>query len=589
MRGAFVDSDESPRFIVDVPFVRLSNAARLSLPMNVRPTLPLFRAIPAPGAPVEFDMDAILARGQLLERQGKRDEARALYEATLLEPFASAPRHAAHLHRLIARALMSDGDFPAAEASVAKALEVSERAGDASGKARAVNTLAAIHWSQGSHDEAQRLYIEARTIALEIGDLPVAMMTASNLGIIATVRGDDAGALRFYESALSDARGGGLVDEASNTLVNLGLLHTNMNRFPEADRAFAEAKEACVSVGDLSRLIRVELHIARLRIKQGEQHSARAAWEHATELVTQTGDSAAYGDVEQIGGLIARADGDVKKSEGHFLRAESIGLERSDLILQAETAKELADLYRWNGRNKDTLQRLNQAHRLFLQLQARRELADVDRRTALLEADFLDVARKWGESIEAKDIYTQGHCVRVADLSGAIWSRIGGGDPTSLFWFRIGALLHDVGKLMVPAEVLNKAGQLNNAEWLLMQQHPTAGVELLAAVEFPWDVRPIVESHHERWDGRGYPHGLAGEDIPLTARVLCIADVYDALTSKRSYKQAFNHDEAMEIMRGDVGTQFDPGLFGTFEDIVRRGTWPLKRLSGPQTALAPPP
>ena len=119
-----------------------------------------------------------------------------------------------------------------------------------------------------------------------------------------------------------------------------------------------------------------------------------------------------------------------------------------------------------------------------------------------------------------------------------------------------------------------------------MKQHPTAGVELLADVEFPWDVRPIVESHHERWDGRGYPHGLAGEAIPLTARVLCIADVYDALTSKRSYKQAFNHDEAMEIMRGDVGTQFDPDLFGTFEDIVRRGTWPLKRLSGPQTAIA---
>jgi putative nucleotidyltransferase with HDIG domain len=530
-------------------------------------------------------MDATLARGQLLERQGKRDEAREIYRATLLEPFASAPTHAAHLHRLIARALMSDGDFVAAEESATKALEVSEQAGDASGKARAVNTLAAIQWTQGFHDEAQRLYTDARKIALEIGDAPVASMTASNLGIIATVRGDDPDALRFYESALGDARGAGLVDEEANALYNLGFLHTHMNRLTEADRALSEAKEACVSVGDISRLIRIELLIARLRIKQGEQHAARSAWERATELMARTGDTAASGDAEQIAGLIARADGDVKKSEGHFLRAETIGLERSDLILQAETAKELAELYRWNGRNKDTLQRLNQAHRLFLQLRARRELADVDRRTALLEADFLDVARKWGESIEAKDMYTQGHCVRVADLSGAIWSRVGGGDAMSLFWFRIGALLHDVGKLMVPAEVLNKAGQLNDAEWLLMKQHPTAGVELLADVEFPWDVRPIVESHHERWDGRGYPHGLAGENIPLTARVLCIADVYDALTSKRSYKQAFNHEEAMEIMRGDVGTQFDPDLFGIFEDIVRRGTWPLKRLSGPQRAI----
>ena len=106
-----------------------------------------------------------------------------------------------------------------------------------------------------------------------------------------------------------------------------------------------------------------------------------------------------------------------------------------------------------------------------------------------------------------------------------------------------------------------------------MRRHPTAGVELLADIEFPWDVRPIVESHHERWDGRGYPHGLAGDAIPLTARVLGIADVYDALTSQRSYKKAFTHDQAMDIMRGDVGKQFDPELFASFEEIVRRGTW----------------
>ena len=530
-------------------------------------------------------MDACLARGQLLERQGKRDEARALYRATLAEPFASSPKHKAHLHRLIARALMADGDFAGARESATTALNVCEDAGDASGRARAMNALASVHWTQGAHDEAQRLYVEARNIALEIGDAWVASMTASNLGVIATVRGDDPAALQFYESALADARGAGLADEVTIALYNLGVLHLHLNRLAEADRAFAEAKEAYTSVGDLSHLIRVELYIARLRIKQGEQHAAKIAWGRANELAAQTGDTSALGDAEQIAGLIARTDGDVKEAEVHFLRAESIGTERKDLIIQAETARELAELYRWNGRNKDTLQRLNQAHRLFLQLRARRELADVDRRTALLESDFIDVARKWGESIEAKDIYTQGHCVRVADLSGAIWSLVGGGDAMSLFWFRIGALLHDVGKLMVPAEVLNKAGQLSKAEWELMKQHTTAGVELLADVEFPWDVRPIVESHHERWDGKGYPHGLAGEEIPLTARVLCIADVYDALTSKRSYKQAFSHDEAMEIMRGDVGRQFDPDLFGTFEDIVRRGTWPLKRLSGPQRTI----
>ena len=141
----------------------------------------------------------------------------------------------------------------------------------------------------------------------------------------------------------------------------------------------------------------------------------------------------------------------------------------------------------------------------------------IDRRTAALESDFLAVVRKWGESIDEKDMYTQGHCIRVADLACALWARVCVGDDTSLFWFRIGAMLHDVGKLLVPPDVLNKPSGLSEDEWELIRRHPSAGVELLAGIEFPWDVRPIVESHHERWDGTGYPHGLAGDAIPLEA------------------------------------------------------------------------
>ena len=541
--------------------------------MKVRPTQPMLRVIPSPGSATLSPMESLLSQGQLLERRGQREEARILYERALHDGTPSTAADMAQLHRLIARTFMEDGDFAAAEDSATAALAISEQSGDEAGRGRAINSLAAIHWNQGAHDEAQRLYLQARTSALDSGDARMASITASNLGIIATVRGDDRDALKYYESGLADARGAGLVDEAMNALVNLGLLHTHMSRFEEANRAFVEAKDVGAVVGDLSRLIRIELHVAKLRIKQGERDAARASSDRARELARQTGDTFADGDSEHVAGIIARMDGDVAKSEEHFLRAEKFAIERKDLILQGETARELSELYRWNGRNKDALQRLNQAHRLFLQLRARRELADVDRRTAALESDFLDVVRKWGESIEEKDVYTQGHCVRVADVSCAIWARVSAGDDTSLFWFRIGALLHDVGKLMIPAEVLNKPGKLSAEEWALIKSHPTAGVELLADIDFPWDVRPIVESHHERWDGAGYPHGLAGEAIPLTARVLCIADVYDALTSKRSYKQAFNHDDAMEIMRGDVGRQFDPALFAVFEEIVRRGTW----------------
>ena len=540
--------------------------------MQIRHTQPMLRVVPSPASAPVSELADILTRGQALERLGQREDARALYESALHANTATTPGDIAQLHRLISRAYLQDGDFSAADERAALALSVSEQAEDEAGRGRAINMLASIQWNQGRLDEAQRLFLRARASAIESGEARLAAMTATNLGMIATVRGDHDQALTYHQSSLSDARAAGLADEAMMALNNLGLLHAQMGRYDLAGDAYLESLAIGTVLGDLSKCILAHLNVARLRIRQGDHPAARAACDEATALAKQLGDTHADGEASHIYGIIARASGDVVAAEEHFLRAESSAVERKNLILQGETSRELADLYRQQGRNRQTLQRLNQAHRQFAQLRARRELADVDRRTASLESDFLDVARKWGDSIEAKDIYTHGHCVRVADVACALWARVCAGDDTSLFWFRIGALLHDVGKLMVPAEVLNKAGKLTDEEWKLIRNHPSAGVELLADIEFPWDVRPIVESHHERWDGKGYPHGLIGEAIPLTARVLCIADVYDALTSKRSYKQAFTHAEAMEIMRGDVGTQFDPTLFTAFEEIVRRGT-----------------
>lgn len=102
----------------------------------------------------------------------------------------------------------------------------------------------------------------------------------------------------------------------------------------------------------------------------------------------------------------------------------------------------------------------------------------------------------------------------------------------------------------------------------MMQGHPAAGVELLKDVEFPWDVLPMVRSHHERWDGAGYPDELAGEAIPLHARILAVADVFDALTSDRPYRRAFSREEALQLLRRDSGTAFDPSILEVFERAI---------------------
>jgi putative nucleotidyltransferase with HDIG domain len=510
----------------------------------------------------------VLERGQSLEREGQREDARHLYEESLRNGTAADACHAAQLLRLVARTWLHEADFAAAADCAGCALAVSEVIGDLAGQGHATNILAIIEWKQGNLDEAVRLYLQARAIAIQAGEPRLAAMTASNLGVIANVRGDEAEARSAYESSLIDSRSAGLADQAIAALCNLGGLDTRVGRFGDADRHLREARELSAVIGDRSMLVTIDVLIAKLRIRQGDHVGAREVCARTRAIIAQMGDAREAADAEHVYGLVARASGDLGAAEEHFLRSEAIAIERSDMIVQGESARELADLYRAQGRNRQTLVRLNQAHRIFAQLRARREMDDVDRRTATLENDFLDVVRRWGESIESKDMYTQGHCVRVANLACALWQRVNG-DDTSLFWFRIGALLHDVGKLMIPAEVLNKPGKLTDEEWTMMRGHPSAGVALLADIEFPWDVRPIVESHHERWDGRGYPHGLAGDAIPLTARVLGIADVYDALTSQRSYKRAFTHAEAIEIMRRDVGTMFDPALFVEFEAVVR--------------------
>jgi HD-GYP domain-containing protein (c-di-GMP phosphodiesterase class II) len=116
---------------------------------------------------------------------------------------------------------------------------------------------------------------------------------------------------------------------------------------------------------------------------------------------------------------------------------------------------------------------------------------------------------------------------------------------------------------------LNKPGPLTPEERAIMETHSAAGYDMLRDVDFPWDILPLVRGHHERWDGKGYPDKIAGEDIAQSARIVCVADVFDALTTDRPYRRAFTWDEALTMMAKDVGKMFDPELFPLFEKIMR--------------------
>jgi putative nucleotidyltransferase with HDIG domain len=196
--------------------------------------------------------------------------------------------------------------------------------------------------------------------------------------------------------------------------------------------------------------------------------------------------------------------------------------------------------------------------------------------TAIESAELVEQVRRThvstiaalSRSIEAKDNYTGNHTERVAAVSVALARRLGY-EGQELDAIEIGALLHDVGKIGVPERILQKAEPLDDEEWSIMRSHPVMSEYILAEIDLPPLAREIVRSSHERVDGTGYPDGLDGDEIPLPARIVLVADALDAITSDRPYREGRHLEAAMEELRTNAGTQFCPTVIETLEAIYR--------------------
>ena len=200
-------------------------------------------------------------------------------------------------------------------------------------------------------------------------------------------------------------------------------------------------------------------------------------------------------------------------------------------------------------------------------------------------------------AIDAKDQTAQSHIRRVQVYATSIARGLGMSD-TEIQGVKTAALLHDIGKLAVPEHILSKPGPLTQEEFQKIRIHPQVGAEIISAVPFPYPVAPLILSHHERWDGKGYPQGLKGEEIPLGARILSVVDYYDALTSDRPYHKAMTPDAATSLLQQEAGRALDPAVVQMFVKMSaemerprarsnprRRGAC---RSSRPTSAAVPP-
>jgi putative nucleotidyltransferase with HDIG domain len=183
---------------------------------------------------------------------------------------------------------------------------------------------------------------------------------------------------------------------------------------------------------------------------------------------------------------------------------------------------------------------------------------------------YLSTVETLATAIDAKDEVTHGHIRRVQIAALALAREIGITDDKTLQAIEAAALLHDTGKIAVPEHILNKPGKLTPAEFEKMKLHAPIGAEILSAIDFPYPVVPIVRHHHENWDGTGYPDRIAGEAIPIGARILSVVDCFDALTSDRPYRRRMSDADALAILTQRRGTMYDPAIVDTFVRVYRR-------------------
>jgi len=199
------------------------------------------------------------------------------------------------------------------------------------------------------------------------------------------------------------------------------------------------------------------------------------------------------------------------------------------------------------------------------------ERADIEKAHEQLLSAYEATIEGWSRAMDLRDKETEGHTQRVTTLTETL-ARLAGMSEDELINMRRGSLLHDIGKMGVPDSILHKPDKLTDDEWIVMRHHPQYAHDMIQPIEYLRPALDIPYCHHEKWDGSGYPRGLKGDEIPLSARIFAIIDVWDAVTSDRPYRMAWDRDKALEYIREQNGKHFDPHVVELFHKMMEDAT-----------------
>ena len=502
--------------------------------------------------------------------------------------------------------------------------EVRARLGDALGQVECLSNLGMLYVALGDHAEALSTLFQCQQLAAQYPEVPAEYRAACSVnightylalrqhdqalahllpGLDAAVAADDPAtqlaalsdlglvykAMGQYPKATQTLKRGlalaqaAYPQELTDLTDNLGQVYAEMNQLDTARELFERSLAQAQAEGDLQGRVNAQLSLGRLAFAEGQMQQADALLQEAlaAALAHELRQSALevyqalYRGYEAAGELAAAFP---------YLRAyqrlsRQLFNENSERRAQTLTARFEAESARVEAETYRQIGELSQAARLQAE-------ETVRQRTAELEAAQIEIVTRLGMAAEYRDDQTGQHTRRVGELSAHLAQALGL-DAASVDLIRWAARLHDIGKIGVPDQVLLKEGRYSPEEFVRMKTHVDIGVSVLGGSRSPLlnMAEEIARTHHERWDGQGYPAGLSGEHIPMSGRIVAVADVFDALTTVRLYKPAWSVEAALIEMQSQAGLQFDPQIVACLGELIAAERHALGDVLKPRVAL----
>lgn len=518
----------------------------------------------------DCSVDELFEKGEECYRKGDWDEALGCYSSALelAEQERSQEKQAESLVQ-IGRILRRRDDWEGALRSYRRSLDIFKQCEMHEKEASVYNCIGIVLFENGKWGQAEEYYHKGLEIAESLSDVELVGEISNNLGALASARGNIDNAIVYYQESIPRFERQGNPRGLAEAYHNLGMAFAEKGDLALARDYYEKSLEIARDIGEVALTSITYVNKAQLHLDLQDLAEAKNFVDRAVEIASAVGDKLGLAEAYKVYGLIDRQRGCLRDAEKFLNDCLRLNEEYKSPLGMAEAYRELGLTYKKQGDSKKTLQMLSNSLKIFEDLKAKKNVRSLSSEIEELERLYLSIIKQIAADVELKDPYTLGHSRRVAMYSLALANKLGVRDEEKK-GIITAAYLHDVGKIRISTQILRKPGKLSRYEYELIKKHPSLGVMIMQSINFPWDVKPLVRHHHERFDGKGYPDGLCGTSIPFGARIIAVADVFDALTSSRSYRPARTEEQALRMVLADSGTAFDPEIVEEFAVLVRK-------------------